>query len=132
MRKKQIVRLTEGDLHRVIKESVRRVLREEAVEDFYNEEDSNGNFGEPGMVKSYEIGYATVDNMELHAEEMGYENLEDFLKFWWEEIGYDCPFTWQRLGQGYGFNGTTLVQIGNVKIKKIWDQIMVDEYPPHM
>ncbi len=35
------------------------------------------------------------------------------------------PFTWQRLGGVYGYNGDT-----NIVIKDIYGQIMVDEYPP--
>lgn len=29
MAKKQLIRLTEGDLHRIIKESIKRILKEE-------------------------------------------------------------------------------------------------------
>ena len=73
--KKKVIRLTEGDLHRIVKESVKRALKESqynsAIDDFYSEEDSMGNQGEVGMVKSYEIGYDSVSNFEYEAEEEG-------------------------------------------------------------
>lgn len=53
----------------------------------------------------------------------GYEFFVIYLK-------QECPFTWQRLGGGYGYNGDTIARDGNVVIKDIYGQIMVDEYPP--
>ena len=38
------------------------------------------------------------------------------------------PFIWQRLDGGYGYNGDTIARDGNVVIKDIYGQIMVDEY----
>lgn len=35
MNKKQIVRLTESDLHRIVKESVTKILKESAYDDVY-------------------------------------------------------------------------------------------------
>ena len=82
------------------------------------------------MVKSYDIGYYRVDNAMLDAKECGYENLQDYLKFWWNEVSDDIPFRWQKLGSGYGYHGTTLLRLGNVVFKNIYEQIMVDEYAP--
>ena len=124
------IRLTESQFNRLIKETVRNILKENECVDFYSEEDEFGNVGEPGMVKSYNIGYYSVDNARLDAKEFGYENLQDYLKFWWNEVSDDIPFTWEKLGSGYGYHGTTLLKLGNVVFKEIYGQIMVDEYAP--
>ena len=124
------IRLTESQFNRLIKETVRNILKENECVDFYSEEDEFGNVGEPGMVKSYNIGYYSVDNAMLDAKEFGYENLQDYLKFWWNEVSDDIPFTWEKLGSGYGYHGTTLPKLGNVVFKEIYGQIMVDEYAP--
>ena len=124
------IRLTESQFNRLIKETVRNILKENECVDFYSEEDEFGNVGEPGMVKSYDIGYYSVDNAMLDAKEFGYENLQDYLKFWWNEVSDDIPFTWEKLGSGYGYHGTTLLKLGNVVFKEIYGQIMVDEYAP--
>ena len=124
------IRLTESQFNRSIKETVRNILKENECVDFYSEEDEFGNVGEPGMVKSYNIGYYSVDNAMLDAKEFGYENLQDYLKFWWNEVSDNIPFTWEKLGSGYGYHGTTLLRLGNVVFKEIYEQIMVDEYAP--
>lgn len=121
--------MNEKRLKYIIRESINRVIKEN-VEDFYSEEDYDGKTGEPGMVKSYDIGYYTVSQAESDAHENGYDSLEDYLNFWWGEIGYEIPWTWEKLGSGYGYNGETIATIDNVKIKGIYGQIIVDEYPP--
>lgn len=128
---KKVIKITDGDLCNMVMESVRTYLEESlSQDDFFNEEDSNGNYGQPGQVKSYDIGYYSTANAEEDARQNGFDNLEDYLTFWWREVGPEVPFTWQTLGGGYGFHGDTIAQIGNVCIKAIYDQIMVDEYPP--
>lgn len=121
--------ITESQLRQIVKESIKRVLRE-SVEDFYAEEDEFGNVGEEGMVKSYNVG--GLDNIANWEEEASTEGitLEQYLKFWWENAGYESPFTWERLGPGYGFHGDTLLRLGNVVFKDIYGQLMIDEYPP--
>ena len=110
-----------------------RILQENfdgSLDDFYKEEDENGNYGEPGMVKSYDIGDIYVSNTEHEAEE---ENMsvEDFLKLWWNEISSEyIPFTWQKLGSGYGFHGKEITRVGNVIFKDIYGQLIVDESAP--
>lgn len=124
------IRLTESQFNKLIRESVRNILKENECVDFYSEEDEFGNVGEPGMVKSYDIGYYSVDNAMLDAKERGYENLQDYLKLWWNEVSDDIPFSWEKLGSGYGYHGTTLLRLGNVVFKEIYEQIMVEEYAP--
>lgn len=124
------IRLTESQFRNVIKESVKRILRENECEDFYSEEDRDGNVGEPGMVKSYDIGYMSVDNTENEAKEEGYKDITGFLRDFWNEVSYDLPFTWQRLGNGYGYHGNEILRLGNVVFKDIYGQIMIDEYAP--
>ena len=96
---------------------------------FYSEEDSEGNTGRPGMVKSYEVGMDSISNMEKEAEEEGM-SLEDFLKTWWDEVSGEIPFTWQEMKGGYGYNGKTILKLGDVVFKDIYGQLMVDEYEP--
>jgi hypothetical protein len=110
------------------------VLQEEFngnLSDFYREADENGKFGEPGMVKSYDIGWNnSVENFEKEASEEGM-TLQAYLKYWWDEVsGEGLPFSWQKLGSGYGYNGTEVLRIGNVRFKDIYDQLMIDEYEP--
>lgn len=131
---KRKVRLTEGDLHKIIRKSVKRILKEsldqDALDEFYSEEDDNGNQGEEGQVKSYDVGNLNITNLEEEAEEEGM-SLEDYLKYWWSEISVEyVPFTWETLGSGYGFHGKTITTVGNVVFKEIYGQVMVDEYPP--
>ena len=131
---KRKVRLTEGDLHKIIRKSVKRILKEsleqDALDEFYSEEDDNGNQGEEGQVKSYDVGNLNIANLEEEAEEEGM-SLEDYLKYWWSEISVEyVPFIWETLGSGYGFHGKTITTVGNVVFKEIYGQVMVDEYPP--
>lgn len=131
---KRKVRLTESDLHKIIRKSVKRILKEsleqDALDEFYSEEDDNGNQGEEGQVKSYDVGNLNITNLEEEAEEEGM-SLEDYLKYWWSEISVEyVPFTWVTLGSGYGFHGKTITTVGNVVFKEIYGQVMVDEYPP--
>ena len=77
------IKLTESQLHKIIRKSFLQIIKESNNkdfydEDFYSEEDFNGNTGEPGMVRSYDIGYMTISNAERDAEECGYDNVEDF------------------------------------------------------
>ena len=131
---KRKVRLTEGDLHKIIRKSVKRILKEsleqDALDEFYSEEDDNGNQGEEGQVKSYDVGNLNITNLEEEAEEEGM-SLEDYLKHRWSDISVEyVPFTWETLGSGYGFHGKTITTVGNVVFKEIYGQVMVDEYPP--
>lgn len=126
---KKSVRLTESQVRRIVAESVRRIISENS-DGFYSEEDDNGKTGEPGMVKSYDIGYYTVDNLKNDAEEEGM-TVEEYLKMWWDETGYEGrSFTWERLGAGYGYHGDTLLRYGNVIFKDIFGQLIVDEVAP--
>ena len=121
-------------MHKIIRKSVKRILKEsleqDALDEFYSEEDDNGNQGEEGQVKSYDVGNLNITNLEEEAEEEGM-SLEDYLKYWWSEISVEyVPFTWETLGSGYGFHGKTITTVGNVVFKEIYGQVMVDEYPP--
>lgn len=126
---RQRIRITESQLNRIVRESVNKVLRESAEDDFYSEPDMDGRTGQPGMVKSYDMGHSYTSNYERSAEEHGM-SLEDYLKYMWEEISNETPFIWQKLGNGYGYNGDTILKLGNVVFKDIYGELMVDEYPP--
>lgn len=111
-----------------------RILQENfdgSLNDFYKEEDDRGEYGEPGMVKSYDIGWNnSVESFEKEASEEGM-SLENYLKYWWNEISSEyIPFTWQKLGSGYGYHGKEITRVGNVVFKDIYGQLMVDESAP--
>lgn len=128
---KKIIRLTESELHKIVENSVKRILKEgnELYNEWYQEEDYNGNYGQPGMIRSYNIGAYYVSNAEQDAKESGFNSLEEYLKYWVNEILPDCPWEWTKVGNGYGYNGDTLVKMDGIIVKDIYGQIMVDEYP---
>lgn len=117
-------------IRRIVKETMNRMLRESLDEEWYGEEDYDGNVGEPGMIRSYDVGYMSTDNEEMAAQEQGYNSLEDYLNDWFFEIQPDCPWYWQKIGNGYGYHGNTIFKENGVVCKDIYGQIMFDEYPP--
>ena len=126
------IKLSESELKDFLRESVIKSLREmnELYQDWYNEEDYDGNVGEEGMIRSYNIGHYYLSQAEQDAKENGYgDDVAGYLKYWFGEIQSDCPWYWQKVGSGYGYNGTTIFKIGGVVCKDIYGQIMVDEYP---
>ena len=137
------IKLTESQFHTIIRESAKRIINEvstdtdapnELYDEWYEQEDYNGNTGEPGMIKSYEIGTYYMSQAEEDARECGYDNVEDYLEYWFSEIQPECPWYWTKTGGGYGYNGTTIFKNDGVVCKNIFDQIMIDEYPiadPH-
>lgn len=132
---KKIIRLTENDLHNIIKKSVNRILREElgtyngVNDEWYAEEDYDGNVGEEGMIRSYDIGTYYVGQAEQDAQENGYDDVAEYLQYWFDEIKNECPWRWTKIGRGYGYNGSTIFREGGIVCKDIYGQIMVDEYP---
>lgn len=102
-----------------------------------SEEDAFGKIGAYGAVRSYDVGYMTLDNCEMDAKECGYDSVEDYLRSWASEASLaECTFQWQWLGSGYGFHGTTLFEAddivhGHLVCKEIYGQIMFDAYPPN-
>lgn len=115
-------------INRIVNESVKRVLNETS-EDWYAEEDYNGQTGKEGEVKSYDIGQYYLSNAEVDAEENGYEDVAEWLKAWFFEIQPECPWYWQKMGSGYGYNGDTIFKVDGVVCKDIYGQLMFDEYP---
>lgn len=129
---KKIIRLTEEDIHNLIRESVNKILLKETnklYNEWYEEEDYNGHTGEPGMIRSYDIGTYYDSNAEVDAKENGFDNLEDYLKYYFDEIKTECPWYWQKIGPGYGYHGNTIFKEGGIVCKEIYGQIMFDEYP---
>ena len=125
---KKIIRLTEADIHKMVKNIVNEVIgHKELYSEWYDEQDYDGKTGEPGMVRSYDIGTYYDANAENDAKECGYDNLEDYLKYWFGEIKADCPWYWQKIGNGYGYHGNTIFKDGGVTCKEIYGQIMFDE-----
>lgn len=101
---------------------------------FYAQEDSFGRTGEPGQVRSYETGARSyMDDWKEDAKEMGM-SLKKYLRYYFDELNDGgLQFTWQTLGSGYGFHGTTVCSFpnsltgGRVRVKEIWDSVMIDE-----
>lgn len=130
---KRIIRLTESELKNMIGNSVMRILKEGGnlvYDEWYGEEDYNGHVGEKGMIRSYDIGTYYTDQAEQDAQESGYNDVAEYLKYWFDEIKSECPWEWTKIGQGYGYNGSTIFSEDGVVCKDIYGQIMIDEYPP--
>ena len=145
---KQIIRLTESDLHRIVKESVQRILKEQewdthlqqdddeptsfeyldTDDEWYSEEDYNGHQGQPGLIRSYDIGTVYDSNVEQEAKEMGFSNIADYLKYWFDEVKAETPWHWtQKSG---GFKNTIFSEGGVVCQLLPGGQIVIDEYAP--
>ena len=129
--KKKLIRLTESDLHRIIKESVNRIINEgnELYDEWYEEEDYDGNTGTDGMIRSYDIGTYYMSNAENDAKENGFDDVAEYLEYWFDEIRQECPWYWTKIGSGYGYNGDTVFKNDGIVCKDIFGQIMIDEYP---
>lgn len=126
------IRLTESDIHNIVKRAVRRIIRESdgrsmVYDEWLSEEDYDGHTGEPGMIRSYDIGTYYDSNAEKDARENGYEDVAKYLEDWFDEIQPDCPWYWQKIGPGYGYHGTTIFKRGGLTCKNIYGQIMFDE-----
>lgn len=124
------IRLTENDLHNIVRRAVKRVLREDrsmVYDEWLSEEDYDGHTGEPGMIRSYDIGTYYDSNAEVDAQENGFDDVAEYLEYWFDEIKPDCPWYWQKIGPGYGYHGTTIFKRGGLTCKDIYGQIMFDE-----
>jgi hypothetical protein len=95
MAKKQVIRLTEGDLHKIIKESVKNVLKE-AGHLSWKDEDGNAytNSKEKwhGVEGTTFISHGEWSDPEVwyDGEELNANSLEDYM---WEEYKYECEET---------------------------------------
>ena len=92
MAKKQVVRITEGDLHRIIKESVNKVLKESG--DLYGRYDDGTPFTNSkrkwhGVEGTTFISHGEWSDPEVwyDGEELNGNNLEDYV---WAEYEYEC------------------------------------------
>lgn len=125
----------ESKIRQMVKESIKRFVNEatlvpDAYNEWYQEEDYDGNTGKEGMVRSYDIGGYYMHNAENDAKECGFDDVAKYLHYWFNEIKPECPWYWQKLGSGYGFHGKTIFQDGGLVCKEIYDQIMFDEERP--
>ena len=71
--KKQIVRLTESDLHNIIKESVNKILKENFETEAFSDVYQPHNFSDPN--KDYYDGYVIVDGTRAVLGQ--YDNYEE-------------------------------------------------------
>jgi hypothetical protein len=128
--KRKLIRLTESDLHKIVKESVKKLFEmNELYSEWYDEEDYNGQTGEEGMIRSYDIGTYYDSQAEEDAKENGFKDLASYLEYYFNEIQAECPWYWTRVGSGYGYNGKTIFKNDGIVCKNIYGQIMFDEYP---
>ena len=130
---KKSINITESELLNIVSESVKRSIAKrlnesnELYDEWYEEEDYDGKTGEPGLIRSYDIGTYYTNQAEEDAEENGFNSLEEYLLHWFNEIKTDCPWYWTQKSGG---NYKTLAQEDGVVIKELpGDQIVVDEYP---
>lgn len=139
---KTVIQISESKLKNIIKESINKFLNEECLSGnpgFYDEEDSEGKTGKPGQVRSYELGYnSNIGQWQEDADENGL-TLEEYVEEWFDEVNDGTmQFTWQTLGGGYGYNGDTITTFknkltgGEVVVKDIWEDLMIDEYAPKL
>ena len=91
---KKIVRLTEQDLHRIVKESVNRVIKEW---DEYNEFDRNGDASD--MSPSYER-YEHM-RIKLLREPYSKKNEQMLLKYLKQNTPEECKGLYDQLGDKY-------------------------------
>lgn len=129
-------RINEGQIKAIVRESLKKALREDVGDSFYDEKDDYGNVGEIGQVRSYETGYNSLGSWEKEAEEEGMP-LDKFIQWWFDEVNDGTmQFTWQTLGNGYGYKGHEICSFqnkitgGKVVVKEIYGQVMIDEYGP--
>lgn len=128
--KRKLIRLTESDLHKIVKESVKKLLEmNELYSEWYDEEDYNGQVGEEGMIRSYDIGTYYDSQAEEDAKENGFKDLASYLEYYFNKIQAECPWYWTKVGSGYGYNGETIFKNDGIVCKNIYGQIMFDEYP---
>lgn len=110
---KRILRLTEGDLHRIIKESVRRILKEDKIT--YQGDSESEEWDEAG-ISPYD--FELVENPEIaefHSAKQGFDILyggDEFGEAWVERDGLmrgnseDEVFGgYTRCFLGYGVDG---------------------------
>ena len=75
---KKLIRLTEGDLHRIVKESLKRVLKESEFDDFGIAYDKRGNEIHKGdMVIWFDPETGRKTKYEVYEEPT-----EDMVKLW--------------------------------------------------
>lgn len=119
-------------LKSIIKETIDKFINEQTLnnnlyDEWYQEEDYNGNIGEPGLIKSYDIGTYYTGQAEQDAQENGYDNMVDYLKFWFDEIKTECPWYWTKVNNNYKMQGNILFEENNVICIDFCDQILIYE-----
>lgn len=89
--KRELIRLTEGDLHKIIKESVKKILTEEQNDAYKNKERSEKFWKKPyvpdtGLGKKYSDSMRqSLSSSEITPEDE-YEELYDNLLYDWTEM----------------------------------------------
>lgn len=132
--KKQLKKenMTQNKFKTIIKETIDNFINQQTIsnnlyDEWYQEEDYNGNIGEPGLIKSYDIGTYYTGQAEQDAQENGYDNMVDYLKFWFDEIKTECPWYWTKLNNNYKMQGNILFEENNVICIDFCDQILIYE-----
>jgi len=119
-------------LKSIIKETIDKFINEQTsnnnlYDEWYQEEDCDGNSGEPGMIKSYNIGTYYLDQAIQDAYENGYDDEKDYLKFYFDEILPDTPWNWIKVNNNFLLYGNTIFNENNLICKEIAGQIYLYE-----
>lgn len=137
--KKQLIRLTESDLHKIVKESVKKIIKEFGsfdINDWYNTEDMGGYTGERGMFKLYNTGDWSVEEAEQQVREEGItleELFKECIDGWEREGGLSkiLDFSWFSDSDFIG-GSRDIFRYKNFVVKEWEGEIYFTEYPPQI
>ena len=98
----------------------------ELYDEWYQVEDYDGNTGNPGDYRSYELGHSYVDSAIENAKESGYDSLEDYLFYWLDEVKDGLPWYWSN---DNAYKGERLFTHDGFTFYDLYGQLILDEYP---
>ena len=137
MMSKKLIRLTEGDLHKIVKESVKKIIKEFGsfdVNNWHNTEDMGGYTGKPKMFKLYDTGDWSVEEAEQQAREEGItleELFKECLDGWEREGGLSKIFDFSWCSDSDFIGGSRdIFRYKNFVVKEWEEEIYFTEYPP--
>ena len=124
---KKIIRLTEGDLHRIVKESVRKVLKEESILQQQLADDAASGKLDRDMMnvrRSKALGSKRADyqgnDLTYDSMKMQFESAIDKM----ESVGK--PISWWEVAQEIGLKLDTLNGEDLELLKDVYDDVMYE------
>lgn len=97
----------------------------ELYDEWYEVEDYAGNTGSEGMYRSYDIGTYYTGTAEEDAKESGFDSLEEYLQYWFEEVKNELPWYWS---DDKAYKGETIFMNDGVVCTDLYGQILFSEY----